>query len=125
MVLILVILLSGCIAISKYQALSNLKAYGDSQNEIEVYLENQTDSFVKLEQDLKNGKLKQGIAQKAILSEYGPPIFSKEIPHDPNLKNLLLYRHPTKYFTSDKIYLYIDQTDKLYAWELVLASENE
>lgn len=124
LVISLIIASAGCLSISKYKAISNLKRYGDSQKEIENYIKKQAEAFGRLKQDCTSGQLKKGTSQHKIISLYGEPILSKPIPNDENLKELLLYRHPTQYFSTDKIYLYFDQRNNLYSWELVLTSGN-
>lgn len=109
--------LNGCSLLQHYEQLMALKRIGDSQREIELYLKAQEEGFYKLKQDLKTKKLKIGVPQEEILARYGEPVLSKEVKDKPQIQQVFLYRHPTNYFTSDKIYLYFDKNRKLVSFE--------
>jgi len=105
---------SGCFFLP--ESLKTLKSVGDSQDEIEVYLAKQIQLFNKLLIDLKNKDLKLGISEANFIYIYGEPVLSKKLTQPPGgIK--LLYRHPTEYFKSDRVYLYFDQKDNLIRWE--------
>ena len=108
---------SGCTVIRYSQQLGTLKALGASQKEIQEYLDKQERLFHQLIEDVKNERLKPGISKESVLKTYGTPILSKEINKEPLIKERLLYRHPTRAFTSDRIYLYFDKSCKLTYWE--------
>jgi len=98
------------------ESLKTLKRVGDSQEEIEAYLARQAELFDKLLFDLKNDALEPGISKGKFLRTYGEPILSKEVA-EPLKGARLLYRHPTEYFNSDRIYFYFDEKEKLVRWE--------
>lgn len=98
------------------ESLKTLKSVGDSQKEIEAYLAQQAELFDKLLFDLNNDVLGPGISKRKFIRIYGEPILSKEVTEP--LKGVrLLYRHPTEYFQSDRVYFYFDQEEKLVRWE--------
>ena len=109
-----VINLSGCLFKENIQGLKTLKALGHNQKYIARSLKTQERLFRKLTADIKKDKLKPGIPAEVFLSSYGEPVVSKNIP---SLGKRFLYRHPTKYFNSDKIYIYFNQEGRLVNWE--------
>ena len=105
---------SGCFFLP--ESLKTLKSIGDSQDEISAYLAKQLKLFNQLLVDLKNEAIEPGISKKRFIRIYGEPILSKEVS-EPSGGTILLYRHPTEYFKSDRVYLYFDQKEKLVRWE--------
>jgi len=114
MLVLSVLSLTGCGCTPQ---LSILKGLGDSQKEIERYVAAQERGFYKLSDDIKNNRIKIGLSKKEILSLYGDPVLSKKIEDNPLLKEEFLYRLPTEYFTTNRIYLYFDIEDKLVKWK--------
>ena len=107
------VFISGCSVFSHYQELITLKRVGDSQGEIDRYLKKQEKLFYKLSNDIKNNNLKEGAKKQRILAVYGDPILSKTLEDSPLQSEVLLYRHPTNYFSSQRIYLYFNPKGKL------------
>ena len=91
-----------------------LKQLGESQAEMDKYLAKQETLFEKLVEDFKNEKLNAGLSQKNIFRVYGQPILTRSWQ---TAGEVLLYRHPTNYFTSDKVYLYFDAEKNLVEWQ--------
>jgi len=106
--------ISGCFFLP--ERLKTLKKVGASQDEISAYLAKQLESFNQLIVDLDDEDIEPGISKKRFIRIYGEPILSKEV-NEPTRGTILLYRHPTEYFESDRIYLYFDQEEKLIRWE--------
>lgn len=102
-----------------------LKRLGDNQHEIEDYVKKQKDSFFKLRDDIKNNRLKKGISKREILSMYGEPVFCKDIANEADVKQICLYRHPLKYFSTDMVYLKFNKKQNLYSWEFIPASQKD
>lgn len=111
--------LCGCAIVRDFEGIMTLKRYGDSQAEMQKYVERQTRLFNKLVEDVKDDKLEKGMAQRTIVRMYGDPVLTKEIKGDPPVKEKLLYRHPLHYFTSDKVYMYFSDDNKLLYWKYV------
>lgn len=103
-------LAGGCCLIPEYQPLMNLKNLEEEHSRTAEGLKKDEARYYKLVRDLKEGGLKKGAAKKAIFSEYGQPVLSRQ--------NTLIYRHPTEFFSSDMVYLYFDSDEKLSSWEL-------
>ena len=98
------------------ESLKTLKSVGDSQDEISAYLTKQLELFNQLLVDLKGEAVEPGISKKRFIRIYGEPILSKEVS-EPSEGTVLLYRHPTEYFKSDRVYLYFDREENLVRWE--------
>jgi len=58
-----------------------------------------------------------GLTKKRIIKIYGDPVLTKKIEDSPPMTEALLYRHPTKYFSSDRVLLYLDEAQELIHWE--------
>lgn len=113
----LILFLAGCSLAKNYDKLMVLRRYGDNQQEIEDYLNKQDMLFSKLRQDISNNRLKKGESKQEILNIYGDPVYCKAVKGKPGIAELFLYRHPTKYFFSDKAYLYFDNNKLLDSWK--------
>jgi hypothetical protein len=115
---VFVFLLQGCVYLSHSSELLFLKSFADNEKEKENYIRSQETGFVQLKQDISDGRLNPGILKKEVIARYFEPIncLPIEVPPD---TSACLYRNPTKYFFSDKIYLYFDEHDTLTRWELI------
>jgi len=107
----------GCTLLPYYQQLLTLREVSNSQREIHSYIDKQEELFYKLRDDVKNNRLKTGMMLVDIIDTYGEPVISKEVDDVPSIKEVLLYRHPTQFFSSDRIYLYFDDVKKLSYWK--------
>ncbi|MFH1772107.1 MAG: hypothetical protein ABH872_04750, partial [Candidatus Omnitrophota bacterium] len=108
----------GCALTEKREQINLLKSLGENQNRIQRYVFRQETLFSRLSNDIKNNQLKNGIQKAAIISRYGDPIYCEYIESGMEISQSCLYRHPTKYFSSDMIYLYFDKSQNLSRWEL-------
>lgn len=113
------IVLSGCGYLKYANELLALKSVGDSQLRIEKYLNKQEESFGVLIEDIKSEKFKKGISKREVLKLYGEPVLSEVITDESVVKEVFLYRHPTNYFTSDRVYLYFDSAETLLYREYI------
>lgn len=118
-----ILLMCGCATITHMDELLALKRVSDNQIQIEIYLKKQEQGFSKLYEDIKNDTLKKGMLERAIIYKYSEPILVKKPEEQSDIKEILLYRHPTEYFSSDRIYLYIDKSGKLAYWEIKPAEQ--
>lgn len=114
--IMVIFLLSGCAAVTHYDQLMVLKGIGEEEKEIEQYTKKQEALFLKLKNAVKAGGLTKGMSKREILSTYGEPIFCDSTEKE-GITEYCLYRHPTEFFTTDKIYLYFDQQQKLHSWK--------
>ncbi len=114
-----IVLLCGCAKLAHLNELLTLKSLSDDQRQIEIYLKKQERGFKRLCDDVKNNRLKKGELKRAVISKYSEPVLTKEAgPENTGVKEILLYRHPTDYFKSDRIYLYFDGANRLLLWEM-------
>ena len=118
-----VIFLQGCVYLMHYNDLKKLKALADSQKEMGDELNKQEELFSALRADLQENKITQGLLYQQVVSIYGEPIFCQPAKSQDRFISSCLYRHPSKYFSSDLIYLNFDSDQKLSSWEII--KENE
>lgn len=113
---ILTLLLGGCCLIPGYQPLMNLKNLGDNRSQTAAYLKGEEDRYKKLELDLRNEELKEGTSKEELFSRYGRPVFSRAAEDPAGAAEVLIYRHPTGYFSSDLLYLYLDKEGRFFSY---------
>lgn len=114
-----VLMLCGCAKLAHLDELLTLKNVSDNQRQIQIYLEKQEKGFTRLKDDIKNDRLTLGQFKRSIIDKYSEPVLiEKPEPESVGIKEILLYRHPTNYFKSDRIYLYFDENCRLASWEL-------
>ncbi|MDD5729999.1 MAG: hypothetical protein PHN57_02605 [Candidatus Omnitrophica bacterium] len=98
--------------------------YSKNEAEIKDYVDKHEEYFAKLKKDVKNNGLEKGVSKNDILIRYGEPILwgSPECGKNINVSECCLYRMPTRFFHTDKVYLYFDDKDNLSSWEFKPAS---
>ncbi|MDD5069507.1 MAG: hypothetical protein PHV17_02165 [Candidatus Omnitrophica bacterium] len=111
------ILLSGCQVARNYSELKVLKELGKSQKEINAYLISQEKKFRLMKNDINRKELLIGTSKQDILKRYGDPVLAQALTGSGEETEMLLYRNPTDYFSSDKVYLYFDYQGKLLRYE--------
>ncbi|MCF7870941.1 MAG: hypothetical protein K9L77_02710 [Candidatus Omnitrophica bacterium] len=109
-------ILGGCAFFSKLPQLLTLKRVSSSQKQMERCVEKKKKYLKKLKKDIDENKLEKGITYRRFIKLYGEPVLEKDSGKK-NIKKVLLYRHPTEYFNTDKVYIYFDLSDKLVSWE--------
>jgi hypothetical protein len=103
----------GCSFIGRSQELMFLKQMADNQSEIEKYVQKQEQGFDILRSDIENNRLQKGTAKEEIVSRYGDPVYCTDSPAATDCRQACLYRYPTRFFSSDKAYLYFDREQNL------------
>ncbi|MDP8212297.1 MAG: hypothetical protein P9X22_03275 [Candidatus Zapsychrus exili] len=121
--LVISICFSSCAKLKHINELLTLKGYSDEQTKIGKYVESQDSKFDKLLLDIKNGALDKNIKSKSVVRIYGDPVFKKDIDDKGEKQQKWLYRYTTKYFNTDKVYLYFNENDRLVSWEYLPAKE--
>ena len=121
---LIVFFVNGCVVFTKAEGLLTLKRYGDSQAQMQRYVDKQVKLFDKLVSDLEADKLKVGISQRQFIRSYGEPVLSRELK-EPEAGEVFLYRHPTEYFNTDRVYAYFDESKELIRWEYKPYISNE
>ena len=108
---------SGCAKITHMQELLRIKAYSDNKDQQEEYVQQQNKNFEKLLEVVKAEGLDQYATQKKISKAFGAPVFKRDVTLNEKESEMWLYRYSTKYFGSEKVYLYFDERGKLEDWE--------
>jgi hypothetical protein len=110
---IVLLLTSGCATVAHLDELLALKQIDNDQKQMDRCIKRQDAAFARLSADVHSGKIKKGILKQRIIAEYGEPIVTTSVNDGSSVVEVILYRHPTRYFDSDKIYLYFDASQKL------------
>ena len=87
-----------------------------NQREAERYVDESADNFSRMQRDIEQAGLQKGISEKEITSKYGEPIFCRTtLEKEGEVR--CLYRHPIRFFNTDEVYLYFDNSKMLDCWE--------
>jgi len=113
--------LGGCALVVHKDKLMLLKRLGENQQEIQEYGDAQEEMFYRLKDDIQNNRVREGLLKEEVSTLYGEPIFCRSLERPDRFQERCLYRHPTRYSSTDKIYLTFDSARKLESWELIEA----
>ena len=116
LICLIVWLAGGCALLSNPGGVLALKRYSDNQDQIQRYVDKQEKLFNKLLSNLKDEQLNTGMSKKQFIRTYGEPVLSWQAD-GPDKGEVLLYRYPTKYFNTDRVYAYFGESNKLTRWE--------
>lgn len=108
-----ILILAGCSG-----ALNNLAKLGENRQQTQAYVKQQEELFAKLDVDVRNNNLKTGTLLSQIIAFYGEPILRELGEYKGKPADHLLYRRPLKFFSTELIYLYFDQDQRLVGWEV-------
>lgn len=115
---ITLVLLSLLLLTSCGPNLKLLLQINDEDKAFKQQLRLQERGFSLLQQDLKRNQLKVGALKKDIIARYGQPILEQSSQAQTETQKLL-YRYPTKYFDSSKVYLFFDNNQSLIRWDIL------
>lgn len=110
--------LTGCLTPRKTQMLFFLKRFGENRAAIEEYLSAQEKGFQLLKRDIESGNLLTGISRQSVIDRYSEPIFCKET-EGADRSSVCLFRHPTRYFSTERAHLYFDKDGYLRNWQFI------
>lgn len=110
--------LAGCALLTHREQITALKSLGEEQRELEKYVHRQERLIYKLKSDIQNQSLVKGTSKAKILSLYGEPVYCKGSHDSGSPQETCLYRHPTRFFSGDRIFLEFDQDQNLSFWEV-------
>ena len=126
--LCLLLLLAMCAGCT--QKILVLKRFASSQKEMQSYVAKQEKGFLRLTKDIQRASLRKGISKESVIKKYGEPVFcdtatpcligqASVLPPaaEGGIAQSCLYRDPTEYFSTDKVYLYFDRQDRLHSWK--------
>lgn len=111
----------GCTVMKYSEGIGTLQDLSRAGEEIETYLVSQEEGFCRLQQDAASGVFPDNISKTEAIAVYGEPVFSRPVDDIAGAGEVLLYRHPTDFFGSDRFYLYFDSEKQLTSWEHVPA----
>ena len=122
--IIILFFFTGCTQAKQLAHLDQLlviKGMSDNRDEQFKSVDEQNKKFEQLLEVVKNNWLNKYPDKKSILSSFGPPIFSRSVVDEGQPREEWLYRYATKYFNTDKIYLYFDGKGNLIRGDRVVA----
>ncbi len=102
------VLFSGC-----SPRITNLVNLSENRRQMGAEIKRGGQHYDSLKDDIIGLRLQRGMAKKEIIGRYGNPLLSRE--------SFFLYLYPSKYFTSDSIYLYFDKNSRLESWHIIPA----
>lgn len=98
------------------QPIRTLKALGVEKDAQAAQVERQNIKFELLLNDIMRDRLKTGVSRAKIEKRFGKPVL--EEPLSDEGKTVLLYRKPTEFFDTEKIYLTFDKNNNLEKIEI-------
>lgn len=117
--LIVFLLISeSCTFIKFHKQLSTLKQLEANQKSIDIYIDRKKKKFHQLLQAIKERKLPLNLSKKEAIDIYGEPVLTKKSSSG---EEVFLYRHPLKYSSTTKVYLYFDKDGKLSKFQVLSA----
>ncbi len=93
------------------QAIRTLQGLGVEKDAQTAQVEQQNIKFGFLLNDIKRDRLKPGASRERIIARYGRPVLEEALSEQD--KTVLLYRKPTQFFDTEKIYLVFDKNNNL------------
>ncbi len=109
---------SGCAKIAHLPQLLTLKAASDNKVLQQKQYDQENENFQKILEAVQANTMEQYPTQKDIQETFGDPVFTRPITEDNgDVVEQWLYRHSTKFFSPEKVYLYFDRNKNLIRWE--------
>ena len=96
------------------QPLRTLMAIDAEQKAQQRYQRRQEVLFYRLVEDVKAGRLKEGVSRQEVLRRYGDPITMDETS--------IVYRKPCAYFKATKVAVSFDEDDRIKTLRIEEAS---
>jgi len=118
--LTIIFLTSGCSTVGHMDELLRLKGYSKEKDRQENIVQRQNKNFENLTAAVSSKGLKHFPDKKSILKGFGKPVFTYDVVKEGKNQDVWLYRYSTKFFGSDKIYLYFDQQGKLKDYDMTV-----
>ncbi|MCB9772458.1 MAG: hypothetical protein H6754_07910 [Candidatus Omnitrophica bacterium] len=108
---------TGCAKVAHMQELLRLKGYSEEKDRQELLVENQNKRFERLLAAVKSNQLENFPDQRSIWMSFGEPVFEKKITLAQTPYTVWMYRYSTKFFGSEKVYLYFDEKRNLSSFD--------
>jgi hypothetical protein len=110
-------LLSGCFSRERMQAINTLRDIAKERAEQEEIIKQEKKKFQLLLKDIEDGTLKKGLKENEVYRSYGAPLIIRYSEGEEKNK-ILVFSEPLNYFGPGKVYLYLDEYNKLSSWEV-------
>ena len=117
--LVTVLLSSGCAKLAHLDQLLTLKAISENREEQKKFVKAQDKNFDRLVEAAKKDQLKDYSTSQKFLAAFGEPLLKHSAVCESQACEEWLYRHATKYFNGEKVYVYF-QKEKLHHWEHIV-----
>lgn len=99
------------------QAINTLRDIAKERAEQERIIKQEKKKFQLLLKDIEDKTLKQGLRESEIYRSYGAPLAVKYSEGEEKNK-ILVFSEPLNYFGAGKVYLYLDEYNKLSSWDV-------
>jgi len=113
----LTIFSSGCAKIANLSELLRIKSYGEEKDGQALLVKKQNEKFEKLMVVVKRGDMEKFSDKRSVWMAFGQPIFETKVVVEDKSYQVWMYRHSTKLFGSNKVYLYFDAKGKLKIYD--------
>ena len=107
-----------CVCNYAHADLKTLMRIGKNQKEMAKALKNETANYNSVKEAILKEKLQEGMDGDQVRSKYGDPvidIFDKRR----NVNKWLYMPQTSSHFEGEKLYLYIDEGNKLVGWQII------
>jgi len=121
----LVFILSGCTKLQYMDELLTLKSVADDQTAMAKMVDAQNKKFEALLEAVRNDRIRKYDTEKSVRRAFGEPILIRQREHNQQQLSEWLYRYATKFFNSDKVYLYFDESKRLVDWKYIEGKQPE
>lgn len=115
----------GCSLWSKREAIATLKELAREKEAQKQWVMQAQARFQQLLDDVEARKVTEGISADEILRRYGEPVLRRCPDPYSRAACMWLYRHPVRYFDSDKVYFYFDESKRLSRIVVVPGEDSE
>lgn len=117
LILTLPFICMGCFSLDSRQRILLIKGLAANNSEIQKYIDTREKLLLKLKDDIRADYLRKNLSAGEIIEAYGEPILTKDIKVNGRFIRRFLYRHPTRFFSAEKIYLAFNEESLLEYWE--------
>lgn len=124
-VLVGLIVLSGCAKLAHLQELLTLKTLSDNQTLQKKYIEEQNKKFQAILDVVNGNGLNDYPDKKSCRTAFGEPIFVKKVEKEGEKMEQWLYRPAREFFGAEKVYLYFDEAGALRGFKHTKPGKNQ
>ena len=117
-VILIIAVLILLVTVQAYAGLRELIEVGKNQAQIAKALKNETKNYNRLKKAIVSGKLEEGMLATKIKKRYGEPIIDI-YDKKKNAYKWLYMPATSTHFEGEKLYLFVDNEDKLVGWKLI------